>query len=147
MNTRSILLLQYMKTHYYAKQLPYYITIQQQHQQIQFLKTYNCPRNIIWFNSPYSCSVASKAGKRFLLSLDKHFPRSNTLLKIFKRNTLKVSYSCMNSVKSVISSYNARVLSKKTNPPGNKQHEKACNCIGKNDCPLQGNCLTSGVIS
>ena len=34
----------------------------------------------------------------------------------------------------------------KTNLPANKEHKKACNCRESNECPLQGNCLTSGVI-
>jgi hypothetical protein len=106
----------------------------------------NRPRNIIWFNPPYSRSVASKVGKHFLHLLDKHFPRSNTLHKIFNRNTVKVSYSCMSNVKTVISNHNAKVLSKQTERPTTEQREKTCNCRESNDCPLEGNCLARSIV-
>ena len=37
----------------------------------------NRGRNIVWFNPPYSCNVATNIGKRFLLLLDKHFPKAH----------------------------------------------------------------------
>lgn len=52
-------------------------------------------RNIIWYNPPYDRNVKSKIGKEFLKILDKCFPASNKLHKIFNRNTVKISYSCM----------------------------------------------------
>ena len=91
----------------------------------------NRPRNIIWFNPPYSRSIASKVGKHFLHLLDKHFPRFNTLHKMFNRNTVKVSYSCMSNVKTVISNHNAKVLSKQIERPINdfkqryRNHQKS----------------------
>ena len=40
-------------------------------------------RNILWFNLPYSKSVATNVGKCFLLLIDKHFPKSSPIHKIF----------------------------------------------------------------
>ena len=60
-------------------------------------------RNIIWFN-PYRSSF--NVAKRFLDILDKHFLQNNQLHKIFKRNTVKVSYSCTSNAGSIIDSHN-----------------------------------------
>ena len=46
-------------------------------------------------------------GKVFLKLLKKHFPASHVLHKIFNKNTVKISYSCM---KTVISSHNKSIL-------------------------------------
>jgi hypothetical protein len=53
----------------------------------------NRPMNITWFNPPYSRNVETNVGKRFLELIDRHFPKSNPLSKIFNRHNLKLSYS------------------------------------------------------
>ena len=53
---------------------------------------HNRSRNIIWYNPPYSRNVATNIGKTFLEIIDKEFPLGHTLHKIFKRNTIKISY-------------------------------------------------------
>ena len=63
----------------------------------------NRARNIIWFNPPYSQNVKTNIGKTFLKLVKKHFPRGHKLYKIFNRNTLKLSYSCMSS--NIIAKY------------------------------------------
>ena len=98
-------------------------------------------RNIIWFNPPYSKNVKTNVAQKFLRLIDKHFPKSSKLHKIFNRNSAKVSYSCMPNVKSNISSHNHRVL-KKAKASTNV---KLCNCRDKNECPLGGKCLTPSV--
>ena len=52
-------------------------------------------RKIIWFNPPYSMNVESNNGKTFLKLVKKYFPRKNSFHKIFNKNTIKISYSCM----------------------------------------------------
>ena len=59
-------------------------------------------RKIIWFNPPYSKNVKTNVGKVFLKLLKKHFPTSHILHKIFNKNTVKISYSCMKNMNSVI---------------------------------------------
>ena len=54
---------------------------------------------------------------------------------------VKVSYSCMKNVGSIIKSRNARVNKKKQ-----PAQRKECNCRKKGDCPLNGKCLTSAII-
>ena len=69
-------------------------------------KQKNRKRKIIWFNPPFSKSVKSNIGRIFLRLLSKHFPRNHTMHKIFNRNTVKISYSCLKNISSIISSHN-----------------------------------------
>ena len=59
--------------------------------------------------------------------------------KIFNRNTVKISYSCLRNSSSIISSHNCNILSP-------KQQSFGCNCRVKNECPLNGECQTPSVI-
>ena len=45
-------------------------------------------RNIIWFNPPYSKNVRTNVAHKFLALIDKHFPKSSVLHKIFNRNSV-----------------------------------------------------------
>ena len=67
-------------------------------------------RKIIWFNSPFNINVATNLAKTFLTLIDKHFPKNKKLSKIFNRNTIKVSDSCLPNVKQTISNNNHRLL-------------------------------------
>ena len=58
-------------------------------------------RNILWFNPPYSKSVKTNIGKRFLRLINKHFLPKYKYRKIFNRNTIMISYSCMPNIKSI----------------------------------------------
>ena len=49
-------------------------------------------RRIIWFNPPYSKNARTNVARDFLKLIDKHFPKTSPLHKIFNRNTIKVSY-------------------------------------------------------
>ena len=96
--------------------------------------TYNIPkentrpkrkRNIIWFNPPFSKGVTTNIGKIFLNLIDKHFPKSNKLNKIFNRNNVKVSYSCTENVKRIIKGHNKVIENPKITTT------KPCNCHSK----------------
>ena len=100
-------------------------------------------RNIIWYNPPYSRNVETNVGKCFLSLIDQHFPKANPLHKIFNRNTIKLSYSCMNNVKSIISSHNKSVIRKSTNSDKDK---KNCDCRKPEICPMDGNCNVESII-
>ena len=97
-------------------------------------------RNIIWFNPLFSKSVKTNVGKTFLNLVDKHFPPSNPLHNVFNRNNVKVSYSCMQNIKSTISSHNHKLLS---DPPAASDQ---CNCQNVNQCPLNGKCLAESIV-
>ena len=98
-------------------------------------------RNIIWFNPPFSETVRTNVGRNFLQLIDKHFPSTNPLHKVFNRNTVKVSYSCMENVKTIISRHNHRLL--KRNPT---QKPLQCNCQKPDECPLDGKCKVHNIV-
>ena len=91
----------------------------------------NCSRNIIWFNPPFSKNVNTNVGKQFLNLIDYHFLFHHNFHKIFNRNSVKVSYSCMPNMKDIINSHNHHILQKNANISN-----KSCNCIDKANCPL-----------
>ena len=70
-------------------------------------------RNIIWFNPPFSQTVKTNVARLFLRLLDKHFPCSHILRKLFNQNTIKVSYSCMENIAHIIRKHNQRISSRK----------------------------------
>ena len=64
----------------------------------------------------------------------------SNLSKIFNKNTVKLSYSCMPNICTLISRDNSKKLkrNKDTEPP-------ICNCIKKENCPLKGKCQIESV--
>ena len=96
-------------------------------------------RKIIWFSPPYSNNLKSNVGKQFLRLVRQHFPKGHKLHKTFNKNTLKVSYSCLRSMSSILTSHNKKILAE-----NEKQYE--CNCRNKDECPLENKCLTPRVI-
>ena len=100
-------------------------------------------RKVTWFNPPYSKSVKTNIGSKFLKLIDKHFPNRSKLHSIFNRNTIKISYSCMPNIKSKIESHNSKII-KKNKVDDNAS--KKCNCRDRGNCPLNGKCLSQGII-
>ena len=98
-------------------------------------------RNVIWYNPPYSMNAKTNIGKRFLSLITKHFPKGHKLNKLFNRNSVKVSYSCMPNIASIIHSHNKKILSDKPDDSIAK-----CNCRQKENCPLDGKCLKRNVV-
>ena len=106
----------------------------------------NRPRKIIWFNPPYNKNVKSTIGKEFLRLIDNCFPAGHKLRKICNRNTLKLSYSCMLNVQQIIKGHNQSVLENSAQPTPDQARKRACNCGKKEQCPLEGNCLSKGIV-
>ena len=106
-------------------------------------KRKNRGRKVTWFNPPYSSNVKTNVAGKFLNLVEKHFPKHHKLNKIFNKNTLKVSYSCMRNMDSLIKTHNKSVIEKQkpidTSDP-------QCNCRKKNNCPLGGNCLAEAIV-
>ena len=69
-------------------------------------KSKNRSRNIIWFNPPYSQNVQTNVAKSSLQLIDKHFPKSNKLHKVFNRNNLEVSYSYTTNTANIVKNHN-----------------------------------------
>ena len=102
----------------------------------------NRGQKIVWFNPLYSCTVVSNIGKKFLLLLDKHFPESRKFSKVFNGKNVKVSYCSMSNFASVVNAHKKTVLNENIA----KTTCDSCNCRGKASCPLDDNCLQSGLV-
>ena len=98
-------------------------------------------RKIIWFNPPFSSNVKTKIGKEFLRLVAKHFNISHPFYKILNRNTLKISYSCMPNIASIIKQKNTSLL-RGTDDTA----QPHCNCQKKEECTLPGECMTEAVV-
>ena len=99
-------------------------------------------RNIIWFHPPYSQSVKSNVGKIFLKLVRSHFPKTHRFHKIFNKNNVKVSYSCMNNMTQIIKSHNSKIL----NNNNIINENPGCNCRRKAECPLDNQCLSRSLV-
>ena len=100
-------------------------------------------RNIIWFNPPFIENVATNIEKEFFSLLFKHFPPNNRYHKIFNKQNVKLSYSCMPNMESIIAQHNKQVLNRLSSAD---TETSPCNCRNKRDCPLEGKCHTKCVI-
>ena len=92
-------------------------------------------RKVTLFNPHFSLNVNTNVWKIFLRLVKRHFPNENPLHKIFNKNTLKVSYSCMGNVSSVLPVYIKNILYP-------KKSEVGCNFRSKTDCPLDNKFLS-----
>ena len=77
-------------------------------------------RPTIYFNPPFSLSVETNIGGRFLHLINKHFPKGHRFHKIFNRNNLKLSYSTTRNMASHISAHNKKVLNPENGSPSGK---------------------------
>ena len=59
-------------------------------------------RNITWYNPPYNKCVTSNIGRDFLNLITEHFPNKSSVVKIFNRNNVKISYSCSSNMSQII---------------------------------------------
>ena len=100
----------------------------------------NRKRNIIWFNPPFSQNVKTNIGKKFMALLGKHFPSHHKFRKLFNKNTVKLSYSCMENMANVIRRHNAHILNSEE-----KAETRPCNCK-KQACPLDGKCREESLV-
>lgn len=99
-------------------------------------------RNVIWYNPPYSKNVATNIGKKFLQIISEEFKCDNPLHKILNKNSVKISYCCMNNVKGVISKHNKKIM--RSNIEDNNSSK--CNCRRAEDCPMNGKCLANSIV-
>ena len=92
-------------------------------------------------NPPDSKTVKTRIGKLFLQLIKNHFPKEHKFHKIFNRNTLKLSYSCMPNIKTKIKAHNRVILQ---NSPS--KNTKRCNCQQKENCLTNGDCLKESLV-
>ena len=101
-------------------------------------------RKVIWFNPPFESNINIDVGKQFLKLIDKHFPKKHKYHKLFNKNTIKLSYSCLPNIKTIIAGHNQKILNNKQET--NTINKKKCNCRKKEECPLDGNCQLESII-
>ena len=123
----------------------YQLKFNQQSSQSEVKNTRKRSRKITWFNPPYSENVATNIGRNFFKLIDKCFPPGHQLNKLLNRNTVKLSYSCMQNVKSIISMHN-RSKANKSEPTQIDKDQTLCNCQSSRQCPLEKKCLTKGIV-
>ena len=104
-------------------------------------RSQNRRRNIIWYNPPFSQNVSTNIGQTFLRIIDDEFPANHCLRKIFNRNTVKISYSCMPNVKQAVDGHNKTKLSQTST-----SDESTCNCRNKKRCPMNRKCLVKSLV-
>ena len=75
-------------------------------------------------------NIKHNVSKLFMRMIDKHFPHHHKFHKLFNRNNVKLSYSCMSSMKNVIQTHNSKIM-EHPKPTNNK----TCSC-----CWLQSDC-------
>ena len=111
---------------------------------IQFTSTppprRNRNRKIIWFNPSHNVNVKTNIGRIFLRLIDKHLPRHHKY-KLFNRNNVKISYSYMPNMRSVIRNHNTSLLKDHT-----PTDIKECSCRQKTECPLDNKCLSGYLV-
>ena len=106
------------------------------HEKIQYnderkTKKRNRRRKTIWFNPPFCLTVKTNLARKFIDLVKDHFNENHPLHKIFNKNTINLSYSCMPNIKTIINRHNRKVLEKKS-----VKETKACNCK-KFECPMK----------
>ena len=93
--------------------------------------------------------MSTNIGRKFLSLVDRCFPTTHPLNKIFNRRTVKISYSTMPSLGRIIEGHNSKVLRGEVaevpkRPWGN------CSCPRRTreagECPLGGECLAENIV-
>ena len=102
-------------------------------------------KKVFYFNPPFSNCIKTNIGKEFLKIVSRHFPKTGFYGKLFNKNTIKISYSCMPNLEKEISNHNHKTL-QNANKTSEDKDNKLCNCRVKSNCPVNGECLTKGVI-
>ena len=87
-------------------------------------------------------NLQTNIGREFLNLFSTHFLKNHRYSKIFNKNNMKISYSCIDNLQTIIRKHNRKILKTSKTP----STENKCNCRKKNNCPLKHNCLTSSVI-
>ena len=110
------------------------------YQDAQTTKRSRRPRykQLFYFNPPWNQSVKTKLMKEYVAIIEKNFPPGSKWRKHLNKHTLKLSYSCTKNLGSIISSHNKKVL-------GGQVEKAGCNCRNP-PCPLDGECLTQGLV-
>ena len=98
-------------------------------------------RRITWFTPPpppFSKSVTTNVAHKLLKLLDAHFPKGTKLHNNLNRNSVKVSYSCMPNIDTLVKRHNTHVCARRKEDRRTSKKKKKCNCRWPSECPLSG---------
>ena len=101
--------------------------------------TRNRSRNITWFNPPLSSNGETNVARKFLKLVKKH-SNKHRYHKIFNKNNIEVSYSCIDNMEKLVKKHNNNLLRK------NDTNKRTCNCDANNTCPLDVKFLSSNIV-
>ena len=87
-------------------------------------------RLILLFNPPFSNHVTTQIGKHFFEILDSSFPKKHPLHKIFNRSTVKLSFSTIRNIRSIVDAHNKKKMSQQ------EPKNEPCNCQRSKVCPM-----------
>ena len=79
-------------------------------------------------------NVRTKVGEKILKLVKASFPPSNSLHKIFNKNTIKISYRTTPNMSEIIKGHNRKLFDKLA-----PKEVQPCTCR-KQTCPVQGKC-------
>ena len=85
--------------------------------------------------------MKTNIGKIFLRLLEKHFPKHHKYYKLFEKNNVKISYSCIQNIASVIQNHSTNLLRDLV-----ASTTKECSCRQKSNCPLAEKCLSECLV-
>ena len=92
------------------------------------------------FSPPFKKAVPTNIAKAFRRLINRHFPKFYRLHQIFNRNTVKVSYSCMQNMPKIHKEHNSKI----TSAPCSQL--TLCNCREKGECPVDDKYQTMDVV-
>ena len=101
----------------------------------------NRNRKIIWFNAAYSRNLKIIIGELFIKHVRKHLLKNSKHHKIFKLNTLKLSYCSTTNIENIIRQRKSKRLSK-----AKAFNSRKRNCRSKPNWPSNGKCLTQCLV-
>ena len=85
--------------------------------------------------------MKTNVGKEFLCLIDKCFPPTHPLRKVFNRKNVKISYSTTPNMEQIIAGKNSKILTK-----AEEKETKTCSCPKTKVCPLDKQCLTDNLV-
>ena len=92
----------------------------------------------------HTVELCTSITRLFLNMLSKHFRPGSELHKLFNKDNVKISYCTTQNIKRIIDAHNRKLLA------GEKTDDlpQQCNCLRsrRDNCPLQGKCLTKNLI-
>ena len=104
-------------------------------------------RKVIYFLPPWNDAVGTPIGRNLFDLMRKHFKPNTLVGKLFNRNTVKIGYSNMPNMKSIITSQNVKLLNHKPAAAPTLVNPKRCDCRGGSvNCPVNGECQEKDVV-